>query len=111
LNIIEYLFCERLFGQVLLIEKSAGKVQEKCGRKSAAEKVRQKKCGRKSVAEKVRQKKCDRKMRQKKCGRKKCAEKCSRKMRQKNAAETWLGSIYEQQHGWGLFMRDMAHLV
>jgi hypothetical protein len=46
LNIIEYLFCERLFGQVLLIEKS---VAEKCGRKSVAEKVRQK-----NAAEKVR---------------------------------------------------------
>jgi hypothetical protein len=85
LNIIEYLFCERLFGQVLLIEKSVAgkvrqrKVQKKCGRKSA---------DRKSVAEKVWQKKCGRKM----CGRKSAAEKsrqkkCGRKMRQKNAAE------------------------
>jgi hypothetical protein len=47
-------FCERLFGQVLLIEKI-------CSRKSVAGKVRQKKCGRKTVAEKVRQENCSRK--------------------------------------------------
>jgi len=51
LNIIEYLFYERLFGKVLLIEKSAAKKsrQENCAkkeqqtnheRKSAEEKVR-----------------------------------------------------------------------
>jgi hypothetical protein len=58
LNIIEYLFCERLFGKVLLIEKSvAGKVrQKKCEKKS-----RKKKCDRKIMAEKVRQKNRDRK--------------------------------------------------
>jgi hypothetical protein len=41
LNIIEYLFFERLFGKVLLIEKSAtGKVQKKnCDEKIVAEKV------------------------------------------------------------------------
>jgi hypothetical protein len=46
LNIIEYLFHERLFGQVLLIEKSAaGKVRQKNrGRKSAKEKSRQQHC-------------------------------------------------------------------
>jgi hypothetical protein len=40
LNIIEYLFCERLFGKVLLIEKIVvGKVwQKKCGRKITTEK-------------------------------------------------------------------------
>jgi hypothetical protein len=57
LNIIQYLFCERLFGQVLLIEKSAaGKVrQKKCDKKkSAAKKSRKKKCDRKIVAEKSR---------------------------------------------------------
>jgi hypothetical protein len=72
LNIIEYLFFERSFWQVLLIEKSvAGNVrQEKCGRKTAVEKSRQKKCDRKIAVEKSR-----------------------------------------QQHGWGLFMRDMAYLV
>jgi hypothetical protein len=55
LNIIEYLFCERLFGHVLLIEKSvARKVrQKKRGRKTAAEKVQQKNHGRKIVVEKV----------------------------------------------------------
>jgi hypothetical protein len=69
LNIIEYLFCERLFGQVLLIEKSeAGKVwQKKCekktrqknrSKKSAAKKVKQKNHSRKITAEKVQQKKC-----------------------------------------------------
>jgi hypothetical protein len=112
LNIIEYLFCERLFGQVLLIEKKCGrksaaggrkmwqkKWQEKCGRKSAAEK-----CGRKKKrVAKVRQKsvveKCGRKRQKKwqeKCGRKSvaekrksvaeksAAEKCGRKMWQKN---------------------------
>jgi hypothetical protein len=50
LNIIEYLFCERLFGQVLLIEKN-------CSRKSVAGKVRQKNAAvEKSAVEKVRQK-------------------------------------------------------
>jgi hypothetical protein len=63
LNIIEYIFCERLFGKVLLIEKSAVEKmqQEKCSRKITAGKVRQKKCGRKSVAEKSWQEKCGRK--------------------------------------------------
>jgi hypothetical protein len=63
LNIIESLFFERLFGQVLLIEKSAaGKAwQEKYDRKSVTSKMRQKKCGRKSVTSKMRQKKCGRK--------------------------------------------------
>jgi hypothetical protein len=48
------------------------------------EKMRQKNCGRKSVTEKSRQKKCER----------------------KSAAEK-----SQQQHGWGLFMRDMTHLI
>jgi hypothetical protein len=56
LNIIEYLFCERLFGKVLLIEKSATeKVQQEnhdkkvAAGKVVAEKVHdRKKCGRKS---------------------------------------------------------------
>ena len=52
---IECIFCERLFGQVLLIEK-------KCGRKIAVGKVRQKNCGRKIVVGKVQQKKCGRKI-------------------------------------------------
>jgi hypothetical protein len=69
-------FCERLFGQVLLIEKI-------CSRKSAAEKVWQKKYGRKIMTEKMRQKNHDR----------------------KSAVEKLL-----QQHGWGLFMRDMTHI-
>jgi hypothetical protein len=77
LNIIEYLFCERLFGKVLLIEKI-------CSRKSVAGKVRQENYGRKSATEKSQQKKC---------GRKSAIEKS------------------RQQHGWGLFMRDMAHIV
>jgi hypothetical protein len=53
--------CERLFEQVLLIEKSAaGKVRKKnCSRKSAArkmqhKKVLQEKCGRKIAVGKVR---------------------------------------------------------
>ena len=46
LNIIEYLFCERLFGKVLLIEKN-------CNRKSAAKKVRQENCDKKSAAKKL----------------------------------------------------------
>jgi hypothetical protein len=70
--------------------------QEKCGRKSAAEKVRQKKCDRKIMAEKVRQKNHSRKIVAEKLWQKN-QKKCGRKMR--------------QQHGWGLFMRDMAHLV
>jgi hypothetical protein len=52
-------FCERLFGQVLLIEKIcsrksvAGKVrQEMCSRKNLVGKVQQKKCGKKNVVEK-----------------------------------------------------------
>jgi hypothetical protein len=49
-----------------------------------AEKVRYKKCGKKIMVEKVWQKNLDRKS----------AEEKSR-----------------QQHGWGLFMRDMEHLV
>jgi uncharacterized protein (DUF2147 family) len=77
LNIIEYLFCERLFGQVLLIEK-------KCGRKMRQKKCAAEKCGRKSAAEKW-QEKCGRKMWQKKCGRKSAARKvCGKKVRQKN---------------------------
>jgi hypothetical protein len=53
LNIIEYLFCERLFRKVLLIEKSAvEKVlsQKKCGRKIMAGKGQHKNHGRKIVA-------------------------------------------------------------
>jgi hypothetical protein len=55
LNIIEYIFCERLFVQVLLIEKSAAEKvrQEKCDRKSVVEKSRQENCDRKSAAGKV----------------------------------------------------------
>jgi hypothetical protein len=53
-NIIEYLFCERLFGQVLLIEKT-------CSRKSVTEKVWQKNHSRKTAVEKSRQEKCGRK--------------------------------------------------
>jgi hypothetical protein len=81
LNIIEYLFCERLFGQVLLIEKSAAEKvrQEKCGRKSAAGKLRQKKCGRKVWQEKCGKKSVAGKVWQKKCGRKSVEEKCGRK--------------------------------
>jgi hypothetical protein len=82
LNIIEYLFCERLFWQVLLIDQI-------CSRKSVAEKVRQKKCGR---HRKIVHKKCSRKsvagaaekVWQKKCGRKSAAEKVAEKVRQKN---------------------------
>jgi hypothetical protein len=54
-----------------------------CSRKSADKKLRQKKCRRKIAAEKSRQK----------------------KSRQKS------GKKIAHQHGWGLFMRDMAHLV
>jgi hypothetical protein len=55
--------------------------------------VRQTNRGRKSATEKSQHKKCGQKNHEKKkCGR-------------KSAAEKW------QQHGWGLFMRDMAHLV
>jgi hypothetical protein len=92
LNIIEYLFCERFFGQVLLIEKSAvGKVQqEKCGKKSATEKSwwknrDRKKCDRKIMAEKVQQRKC---------GRKIMAEKrkiAAKKVRQKNRSNNMVG--------------------
>jgi hypothetical protein len=105
LNIIEYLFCERLFGKVVLIEKSAvEKVrqknhdrkiaaekswQKKCNRKIAAKKLRQKNCSKKSAAEKVRQKNHSKKSAAKNHGRKSAPEK------------SW------QQHGWGLFMRDM----
>jgi hypothetical protein len=90
LNIIEYLFCERLFGKVLLIEKSAAeKVRQK--RKNAAgkswqknvqQKMRQKNHGRKSAAEKVRQKNRGRKSRktaQKNRGQKTAATKCYKK--------------------------------
>jgi hypothetical protein len=54
LNIIEYLFYERLFGKVLLIEKSAAKrvQQKKNGRKIAP-----KKNGRQITKEKVQKKK------------------------------------------------------
>jgi hypothetical protein len=64
LNIIEYLFCESLFGQVMLIEKSVEEKvrQKKCGRKIMAGKLWQKKCGRKIAVEKVRQEKCGRKI-------------------------------------------------
>jgi hypothetical protein len=58
--------------------------QEKCDRKIAIEKVQQKNRGRKTVAKKVRQKNHSRKS---------------------VAKKSW------QQHGWGLFMRDMAHIV
>jgi hypothetical protein len=59
-------FCERLFGQVLLIEKN-------CSRKSAQEKVRKKKYSRKIVEEKVRKENCGKK------SVNKHAEACSRK--------------------------------
>jgi hypothetical protein len=86
LNIIGYLFCERLFGHVLLIEKSVAEKVRQTNRdkKSAAEKVQQKKYGRKIATEKVRQKNHSRKS---------------------VAKKSW------QQHGWDLFMRDMVHLV
>jgi hypothetical protein len=85
LNIIEYLFCERLFGKVFLIEKSA---EKKCNRKIVAEKVRQENSDRKGVTEKSWQKKCDRKI---------TAEKVRQKNRgRKSAATTWLGSIYDR---------------
>jgi hypothetical protein len=65
---VEYIFCERLFGQALLIEKSVAETkksrQENCRKKKVRQKnrsrkivtgkVRQKNCGRKTVAEKVR---------------------------------------------------------
>ena len=86
MNIIEYIFCQRLFGQVLLIEKN-------CSKKSAAEKVQSEKCSKKSATETSRQKNR---------GRKSATE----KSRQKTLAEK-----LQQQHGWGLFMRDMVHLV
>jgi hypothetical protein len=62
-NKIEYLFCERLFGKVLLIKKStAGKLWKiNCDRKTVAKKVQQKNCGRKSVVEKSWQKNYDKK--------------------------------------------------
>ena len=103
LNIIEYIFCERLFGQVLLIEKSAvGKVrQKKCDRKSVAEKLWKKNHSKKSVTKKSQQKKYDRKSHQKNCGRKSATEKllqkkCGRKitaekMRQKNRDSDMVG--------------------
>jgi hypothetical protein len=74
LNIIEYLFCERLFGHVLLIEKSAAEC------KSVAEKVWQKNHSRKIAVEKSQQENCDKKnaggkSQQKKCGKKIAAEK------------------------------------
>jgi hypothetical protein len=65
---MEYLFCERLFGYVLLIEKSAvGKLKKKkCSRKITTEKVQHEKCGMKtgseSEVEKVRQKNHSRKI-------------------------------------------------
>jgi hypothetical protein len=58
-------------------------IEKNCIRKSAARKVQQKNHGRKS-AKKSRQKIHNRKS-------------AAKQMR--------------QQHGWGLFMRDMAHLV
>jgi hypothetical protein len=67
--------------------------QEKCDKTSAVEKSWQKNHGRKSVAEKSRQKKCARKIVVEKSPQKKCAKKL------------------RQQHGWGLFMRDMENLV
>jgi hypothetical protein len=65
LNTIEYLFCERLFGQVLLIEKKCGRknVRQKIRRrKRVIEKSRQEKCGIKTMEEKVRQNNRDRKI-------------------------------------------------
>jgi hypothetical protein len=85
LNIIEYLFCEILFGKVLLIEKSAAeKVAGKLRKKSVAEKVWKEKCGRKIVVGKPWQKKCGRKSateksRQKHHDRKSAAEKSQQK--------------------------------
>jgi hypothetical protein len=83
LNIIEYLFCESLFGKVLLIEKNDRK---KCSKKSAAKKVQQKKCGRKIKAGKLQQKKSVvAKTWQEKCDRKSVAGKVmARKVRQEN---------------------------
>jgi hypothetical protein len=54
LNIIEYLFFERLFGQVLLIEKSVEENvrQEKCDRKSVEGKSWQENYDKKSAEEK-----------------------------------------------------------
>jgi hypothetical protein len=62
------------------------------------EKVRQKNHGRKSATKKSWQKKCSRKI---------TAEKVQQKNRDKKSAV----EKSRQQHGWGLFMRDMAHLV
>jgi hypothetical protein len=44
-------FCERLFGEVLLIEKRAAEKlqQKKCGKKTVAGKVQKKTCGGKSA--------------------------------------------------------------
>jgi hypothetical protein len=53
LNIIQYLFCERLSRQILLIQKSVAKKvrQKNRGRKTALGKSWQKKCGRKIMIE------------------------------------------------------------
>jgi hypothetical protein len=68
--------------------------QKNHGRKITVEKVGQKNCGRKSAAKKV----------QNKIHGKKIA---AEKVQQKNQCEEKV----QQQHGWGLFMRDMTHLV
>jgi hypothetical protein len=75
------------------------------------------------VAEKVRWEKCSKKhaknnheKSQKKCGRKMAVEKVWQKIRgRKSAVETSQQKTCNvekswQQHGWGLFMRDMAHI-
>jgi hypothetical protein len=88
-------FCERLFGQVLLIEK-------KCGKKSAEEKVRQEKC-----TEKLQQENCSRKsvagkVRQKNRSRKSVAE----KLRQQNRDNRTL-----QEKKGGFWLRYVAEVI
>jgi hypothetical protein len=74
-------------------------VQKNCSKKIMAEKVQQKRCDRKITAEKVQQKN-----RGIKSGRKSAAEK-SWQLRKSVTEKS------RQQHGWGIFMRDMEHLV
>jgi hypothetical protein len=63
-----------------------------------AGKLWQKKCDSKIVVEKSQQKKYDRKIAAEKLGHKKCGRNIT-------------AEKSRQQHGWGLFMRDLAHLV
>ena len=96
MNIIEYLFLWKVIWVGIIDRENLQ--QKKCGRKITAKKVRQKNCGRKTAAEKSRQKKW---------GKKIAAE----KVRQKNCDRKSAAEKSRQQHGWGLFMRDIAHLV